>query len=59
MTAFTTLVVRELVARGRGRVLNVGSTSAFQPVPQMAVYGGAKAYVRHLTRYTLSCGVPA
>jgi len=49
LTTLTTLVVRDMVARGRGRILNVGSTSAFQPVPQMAVYGAAKAYVLHFT----------
>ena len=47
--ALTTLVVRDMVARGRGRILNVGSTSAFQPVPQMAVYAAAKTYVLHFT----------
>jgi short-subunit dehydrogenase len=49
LTALTTLVVRDMVARGRGRILNVGSTSAFQPVPQMAVYAAAKTYVLHFT----------
>ncbi|WP_217241042.1 SDR family oxidoreductase [Streptomyces sp. AC555_RSS877] len=32
-------------ARGRGRILNVASTIAFQPAPLQAVYGGAKAFV--------------
>ncbi|WP_322770675.1 SDR family NAD(P)-dependent oxidoreductase [Frankia sp. Cr1] len=32
-------------ARGRGRILNVASTIAFQPAPYQAVYGGAKAFV--------------
>lgn len=49
LTALTTLVVRDMVARGRGRILNIGSTSAFQPVPRMAVYGAAKAYVLNFT----------
>jgi short-subunit dehydrogenase len=34
-----------MVARGRGGVLNVASTGAFQPVPHMAVYGATKAFV--------------
>lgn len=34
-----------MVARGRGRVLNLGSTAAFQPVPYSAVYGASKAFV--------------
>ncbi len=32
-------------ARGRGRIVNVASTIAFQPAPLHAVYGGAKAFV--------------
>ena len=31
--------------RGRGRILNVASTAAFQPGPLMAVYYATKAYV--------------
>ncbi|OJF10527.1 SDR family NAD(P)-dependent oxidoreductase [Couchioplanes caeruleus] len=34
-----------MVARGRGAVVNVASTAAFQPVPHMAVYGATKAFV--------------
>jgi short-subunit dehydrogenase len=38
-----------MVARGRGRVLNVASTAAFQPGPLMAVYYASKAYVLSLS----------
>ena len=31
--------------RGRGTIINIASTAAFQPVPQMAVYGATKAFV--------------
>lgn len=34
-----------MVARGRGRILNVSSLAGFQPLPQMAVYGASKAFV--------------
>jgi short-subunit dehydrogenase len=34
-----------LLRRGRGRILNVASTAAFQPGPFMAVYYATKAYV--------------
>ncbi len=34
-----------MVERGRGRVLNVASTAAFQPGPLMAVYFATKAFV--------------
>ena len=49
LTTLTTLVARDMVARRAGRILNVGSTSAFQPVPHMAVYGASKSYVMHFT----------
>jgi short-subunit dehydrogenase len=38
-----------MVARGRGRVLNVVSMSAFQPVPFLAVYAASKAFVLSFT----------
>jgi short-subunit dehydrogenase len=38
-----------MVARGSGSVLNVASVSAFQPVPNEAVYGATKAFVLSLT----------
>jgi short-subunit dehydrogenase len=34
-----------IVAGGRGGVINVASTAAFQPVPYMATYGATKAFV--------------
>jgi short-subunit dehydrogenase len=34
-----------MIGRGRGRILNVASTAAFQPGPFMAVYYATKAYV--------------
>src|SRR5450432_59037 len=45
LTHLTKLYVRPMVARKRGRVLNVASTAAFQPGPLMAVYYARKAYV--------------
>ena len=38
-----------MLARGRGRVLNVASTAAFQPGPYMAVYFASKAFVLHFS----------
>ena len=38
-----------MVARGRGRLINVVSTSAFQPVPFLDVYGASKAFVLSFT----------
>jgi short-subunit dehydrogenase len=34
-----------MLERGRGGVLNVASTIAFQPAPYQATYGAAKAFV--------------
>ncbi|MFI7586811.1 SDR family NAD(P)-dependent oxidoreductase [Spongisporangium articulatum] len=34
-----------MVERGGGSILNVSSTTAFQPVPSLAVYAAAKAFV--------------
>jgi short-subunit dehydrogenase len=39
------LYLPTMVARGRGGVLNIGSSAAFQPDPYMAVYGATKAFV--------------
>jgi len=36
-------------ARGRGTIVNIASTAAFQPVPHMAVYGATKAFVLSFT----------
>ena len=46
----TTLFVPEMVARGRGGVLNVASTAAFQPIPGQAGYGASKAFVLSYTQ---------
>ena len=41
--------VPEMVRRGRGAVLNVASTAAFQPLPRQATYGATKAFVLSFT----------
>ena len=38
-----------MIERGRGRILNVASVAAFQPVPGLAVYAASKAFVLSLT----------
>jgi short-subunit dehydrogenase len=45
LTELTSLLVPPMVERGFGKVLNVASLAAFQPVPSMAVYAASKAYV--------------
>lgn len=49
LTHLTKLFAREMVARHRGRILNVASTASFQPGPLMAVYYASKAYVLSFT----------
>ena len=39
----------DMVERGYGRILNVASVAAFQPVPGMAAYAASKAFVLSLT----------
>jgi len=36
---------KEMVKRGKGRILNVASMAGLQPDPNFAVYGATKAYV--------------
>lgn len=45
LTELTRLVLPQMVARKRGRVMLLGSTAAFQPGPGMAVYYATKSYV--------------
>ena len=49
LTAMLAQFVPPMVARGQGRVLNVASIAAFQPVPALATYAATKAYVLSLT----------
>ncbi len=49
LTALLAEFLPPMVARGRGRVLNVASISAFQPLPSLATYAATKAYVLSLT----------
>ncbi|HSN72026.1 MAG TPA: SDR family oxidoreductase, partial [Steroidobacteraceae bacterium] len=49
LTAMLAEFVPPMVARGYGRVLNVASIAAFQPVPSLATYAATKAYVLSLT----------
>jgi uncharacterized protein len=45
LTHLSKLFGKDMVARKRGKILNVASTAAFQPGPLMAVYYATKAYV--------------
>jgi short-subunit dehydrogenase len=54
LTHLARLFAADMVARGRGTILNVASTAAFKPGPSMAVYYATKAYV-----LSLSCALAA
>jgi uncharacterized protein len=49
LTAMLAQFVPAMVERRRGRILNVASIAAFQPVPSLATYAATKAYVLSLT----------
>lgn len=48
VVALTRLFMPDLLAT-KGKVMNVASTAAFQPVPTMAVYAATKAFVRNFS----------
>jgi uncharacterized protein len=48
LTELIRLALPGMVVRGRGRLMLLASTAAFQPGPQMAVYCATKAYVLSL-----------
>jgi len=45
LTELTGIFLKDMIAKGRGKILNVASTAAFQPGPLMAVYYASKAFV--------------
>ena len=49
LTAMIANFLPGMIERGRGRILNVASIAAFQPVPSLATYAASKAFVLSLT----------
>ena len=49
LTMLSRAAVPGMVARGRGAIVNVASTAAFQPIPTMATYAASKAFVLRLS----------
>ena len=49
LTAMLAHLLPGMVQRGSGRVLNVASIAAFQPIPLLATYAASKAYVLSLS----------
>ena len=44
--ALTRYYLPDMIERGRGGIVNVGSTAGFQPTPYMTTYGATKAFVQ-------------
>ena len=49
LTAMLAHFVPPMALRGHGRVLNVASVAAFQPIPMLATYAATKAYALSLS----------
>ena len=49
LTAMLSAFLPGMVTQGSGRVLNVASIAAFQPIPTLATYAATKAYVLSLS----------
>jgi short-subunit dehydrogenase len=53
LTSLTRRLLPAMIERGHGRILNVASTSAFLPVPSMALYAASKAFALSLSESLL------
>jgi len=49
LTELTLLAAKDMVQRGHGGIINIGSIVSFQPVGYMGVYAASKAYVLHFS----------
>lgn len=49
LTNLTRLFLADMKIKDNGKIINIASTAAFQPVPYMASYAATKAYVLHLS----------
>lgn len=45
LVRLTKMFLKDMTARGRGKILNLGSVAGFQPGPMMAVYHASKAFI--------------
>jgi short-subunit dehydrogenase len=49
LVAITREFLPDLLREGRGALVNIASTGAYQPCPDMAVYGASKSFVLNFT----------
>jgi short-subunit dehydrogenase len=45
LVLLTNLLLPDMVRRGHGRILNIGSVAGFAPLPTMSVYAASKSFV--------------
>lgn len=50
LTSLSRIALRHFRERGRGTLINIASSSGFQPLPFMAAYAASKAYVQSYSR---------
>jgi short-subunit dehydrogenase len=51
-THLTKLILKGMVERGQGKILNMSSLAAFQPGPLMSIYYASKAYILSFSEAT-------
>ena len=49
LVSLTKMALQQMIPRGEGRILHLGSVAAFAPNPLLSVYGATKAFVRMFT----------
>ncbi len=49
LTELSLLFAKDMISRNNGKILNVASTAAFQPVPNFTIYAASKSYVLSFT----------
>jgi len=46
----TRLFLTDMIAKNKGTIINISSSTSFQPVPRMAAYAATKAFVAHYSQ---------
>lgn len=49
LTLLTKLFLKDMLAKRKGKILNVASIAGFQPGPYLAIYSATKSYVLHFS----------
>lgn len=46
----TRLFIKDMISRDKGQIINISSSSTFQPIPKMNTYASTKSFVKHWSR---------